>query len=465
MKASSYRIAFSILLFAVSAVASAQTFTTLVDFDWMPGAEPKGNLIQGLDGNVYGTTTNGANCNINCGSIFKIDETGSLTTVYTFCSSGDCSDGTSPIWLMLGTNGNIYGSAGNGGIDNNGTVFEWTPEGVFITIHKFDWTDGAGPGGIVEADDGNLYGTTAGGGISRYCPDCGTIFKITRDGKLTTLHDFCTQVDCPDGGTPGDLIQGSDGSLYDTTSVGGKYGPGSIFRITRSGSFATLFSFIKSKGRSPYGGLTQSSDGSFYGTACDGGEYSHGTVFKITPENKFVRLHSFVSNADGFCPIGKLLQASDGNFYGTTSKDGPNGGGTIFSITPDGVLTNLYSFDPHVGDDPVGPLFQATSGTIYGTTVWGGAYGFGTLFTLDVGLGPFVAFMRDSGRVGATGGILGQGFTGTTSVMLNGVPANFTVVSDTFITATVPPGATSGYVTVATPGGMLTSNKPFIVLP
>jgi uncharacterized repeat protein (TIGR03803 family) len=117
------------------------------------------------------------------------------------------------------------------------------------------------------------------------------------------------------------------------------------------------------------------------------------------------------------------------------------------------------------GFNPVGGLLQATNGNFYGTTELGGNAGdYGTVFSLDMGLGPFVAFVRGSGEVGQTGGILGQGFTGTTSVSLNGIPASFTVVSDTFIKATVPPGATTGFVTVVTPTGMLTSNVPFRVL-
>jgi uncharacterized repeat protein (TIGR03803 family) len=167
-----------------------------------------------------------------------------------------------------------------------------------------------------------------------------------------------------------------------------------------------------------------------------------------------------------------LVLATDGNLYGTTSGS-ENGrkhsDGTIFRITEQGVLTTLHVFDGTDGSNPEG-LFQATSGMFYGSTVSAGDLhchllnGCGTIFSLDVGLSPFVAFVRPYGKVGQTGGILGQGFTGTTSVSLNGTPANFTVVSDTFIKATVPLGATTGYVTVMTPSGMLTSNVPFRVL-
>src|SRR5262249_35919775 len=134
-----------------------------------------------------------------------------------------------------------------------------------------------------------------------------------------------------------------------------------------------------------------------------------------------------------------------------------------------GALTTLHSFDSADGADPYGAMFQATNGILYGVTLSGGknTCGFnlcGTVFSIDVGLGPFAALVHDSGSAGHTGGVLGQGFTGTTSVMLNGVSASFTVVSDTYIKATVPPGATTGYVTVTTPSGTLTSNVPFHVL-
>ncbi len=140
-------------------------------------------------------------------------------------------------------------------------------------------------------------------------------------------------------------------------------------------------------------------------------------------------------------------------------------GGTVFQLTPTGILTTMHSFDSSDGAVPIGGLIQATNGTFYGSSSQAGPYNSGTLFSLDLGLGPFVTFVRAAGKVGQTGGILGQGFTGTTSVSLSGIPASFTVVSDTYIKATVPAGATTGYVTVTTPSGVLTSNVPFHVIP
>jgi uncharacterized repeat protein (TIGR03803 family) len=169
--------------------------------------------------------------------------------------------------------------------------------------------------------------------------------------------------------------------------------------------------------------------------------------------------------------VNGLALATDGNFYGATQMGGENNQGTVFKFTPSGTLTTMHSFNGLDGSEPWAAPIQTTNGILYGTTAEGGSSdppcenGCGTIYSLDIGLGAFVTFVHAAGRVGQTGGILGQGFTGTTSVMLNGIPVNFTVVSDTFIKATVPPGATTGYVTVTTPTGVLTSNVPFHVIP
>ena len=189
-----------------------------------------------------------------------------------------------------------------------------------------------------------------------------------------------------------------------------------------------------------------------------------------SPAQTFTTLYSFCSQPncrDGSNPLAGLVQATNGNLYGTTSSGGEfNNNGTVFEITLKGALTTVYDFTGGPdGSLPFAGLVQATNGNLYGATYGAGANGVGTIFGLDEGLGPFVTFVQAAGKVGQTGPILGQGLTGTTSVSLNGTPANFTVVSDTFITATVPAGATTGYVTVTTPSGTLTSNVPFHVIP
>ncbi len=199
-----------------------------------------------------------------------------------------------------------------------------------------------------------------------------------------------------------------------------------------------------------------------------------GAVFRMNAGGILTGFYSFCSEAncnDGFLPNGPLMQATDGNLYGTTFEggEGIKAWGTIFEIAPSGKLTTLYNFCSQTacvdGGFPMGNLVQATDGDLYGTAYDGGAEDGGAIFRLSLGLGPFVRLTKDSGKVGQTGGILGQGFTGTTAVAFNGTSASFAVVSDTFIEATVPAGASSGYVTVSTPTGTLTSNVVFHVGP
>ncbi len=475
-----------VVLCAATAVTSkAQVFNTLVGFDGINGGTPASmSLIQGADGNFYGTTLQGGIP--GPGTIFKITSGGMLTTVYSFCSQANCVDGSYPeAGLVLATDGDFYGTTSYGGKSSYylgyGTVFKVTPDGTLMTLHSFCphagfCNDGQLPfAGLVQTTDGIFYGTTTEGGTT-HCDEggCGTIFRITSTGDFETVHSFS-----PSG--PADpfagLIQAKDGSLYGTTSGGFSDFYGSVFKISPRGKLTTVHSFNGTDGAFPYGGLVQTSDGDFYGTTWGGGVNGNfGTVFKITPQGTLTTLYSFCAQTnctDGSFPTAGLVQATDGNFYGTTSAGGidlidctlnDGGCGTVFKITPAGTLTTLHSFDYTDGAMPLGGLFQGTGGVLYGSTYVGGPNTGGTIFSLNMGLGPFVAFVRPAGKVGETGGILGQGFTGTTSVSLNGTPANFTVVSDTFIRAKVPAGATTGYVTVATPSGTLTSNVPFHVI-
>jgi len=222
----------------------------------------------------------------------------------------------------------------------------------------------------------------------------------------------------------------------------------------------------------PAAALVEALDGNFYGTTFQGGAGVNdvGTVFKLSPSGTFATLYNFCSGcAGGTNPDAGLWQATDGNLYGTAYVGGAYYNGTIYEITPDGAFTTLYNFCTSSGcpdgGGPLGGVLQSTSGLFYGTTNWGGAKYYGTVFELNNGLGPFVAFVLPQGKVGQVARILGQGFTGTTNVSFNGVPATFTVVFGTFLEATVPSGATTGYVTVTTPSGTLTSNVQFHVLP
>jgi uncharacterized repeat protein (TIGR03803 family) len=469
---------------ATATVAPAQTFTTLADFDGPDGASPYFvSLAQGPDGSFYGTTGGGGSegCTNGCGTIFEITSAGALTT-FRFARSNGYAPGAG---LALATDGNFYGTTSNGGA-NFGTVFKITPAGTLTTLYNFcsqtNCTDGDSPfDALIQAADGSFYGTAYSGGGSG-CPNqlgCGTVFKITSGGSLTTLHNFGGA----DGAQPyAGLVQADDGNFYGTTLAGGtslscSTGCGTVFRIAPGGTFTSLYSFCSQSdcadGYYPQAGLLLGTDGNFYGTTLVGGVNESGTVFRISPGGGLTTLYSFCAQAncsDGRDPSATLVQATDGDFYGTTGAGGANGWGTVFKISSGGTLTTLHSFDLSDGTEPLGGLSQATNGNLYGTTGYGGnlgcfhPQGCGTVYSFDIGLGPFVSFVRNPAKVGQTFGILGQGFAGTTGVSLNGIPANFTVVSDTFMRGAVPAGAATGYVTVTTPSGTLTSNVPFHVI-
>jgi len=287
--------------------APAQTFKVLASFDGTDGEYPVGGVVQGFDGNFYGTTAgggnNGSTClGTGCGTIFKVTPAGTLTTLYSFCSQTNCTDGYGPVAaLVQATDGNLYGITQSGGANNNtqiclyvylngcGTVFKVTPTGVLTTLYSFcslpNCADGVGPySSLVQGTDGNFYGTTNIGGSGfdlAVCgiTGCGTIFKITPTGTLTTLHSMCSEggSSCTDGAYPqSGLIEGLDGNLYGTTAHGGINGGGTVFKITPSGALTTLYSFCAQAGcpdgSLPAGNLVQATDGNFYGTTFFGGD-------------------------------------------------------------------------------------------------------------------------------------------------------------------------------------------------
>jgi uncharacterized repeat protein (TIGR03803 family) len=442
-----------------SASTPPSTVTILVNFDGTNGQDPfTENLVQGKDGNLYGTTTYGGSS--NDGTIFKMTPGGTLTTIHTFTGVG--TDGAIPLCgLALGVDGNFYGTTNQGGTGDYGTVFKITPAGTLTTLHSFDETDGAFPGSaLVQGTDKNFYGTTEYGVPGIY----GTVFTISPSGTFSSLVSF----DDINGYEPiGGMVQGTDGNFYGTTATGGASDLGVVFKMTSAGTLTTLASFDNTDGWEPEGQLIQATNGSFYGTTLRGGANGDGEVFKITASGTLTALHSF-DVTDGFEPNDALVQATDGNFYGTTTGGGtgsPSEDGTVFEITPAGTLTTLYNFTGYEGDgaSPFGGLVQHTSGALYGVTSGGGTGELGTIFSLNAGLGPFVKLLPASGKVGATIAILGSQLSTASAVSFGTVSANFTKGSNSYLTAVVPAGATTGTVTVTIKSGKLKSNVAFRV--
>ena len=419
-------------LCAVAVVSTAQTLTTLYSFCSQPGCtdgiSPSAGLIQTSDGNLYGTTWGGG-ANGSKGTVFRITTGGVLTTLYSFCSQDNCADGQWPYaGLVQASDGNLYGTTGAGGVlGSYGTVFKITVRGGLTTLYKFcsqnSCPDGNYPtGALVQASDGNLYGTTPNGGSI----GTGTVFKITLGGALTTLYSFCPQRSCTDGGSipNGGLIQASDGNLYGTTAGNA----GGVFKIATSGALTSLYTFCSldncADGDYPVAGLVQASDGNFYGTTDMGGPSRAGAVFKITPSGELTALYLFCSQAnctDGQNPQAGLVQAGDGNLYGTTTYGGSGGQGTVFKITTSGALTTLHSFCSQGscpdGANPVAGLVQASDGNLYGTTAGSAETGFGTIFRLNIGL--------PSGPSISTGGVVNAASYATTGVAPGSIASAF----------------------------------------
>jgi uncharacterized repeat protein (TIGR03803 family) len=312
---------------------------------------------------------------------------------FTILHSFDNTDGEYPIaGLVQATDGDLWGTTSLGGADGNGTVFKITSGGKLTTLYNFcsqsGCTDGYLPGApLVQATNGDLYGIASAGGADGN----GTVFKITSGGNLTTLYSFCSQSGCPNAYVSGGLVQATNGNFYGATGFGGTNNSGTVFKITAGGKLTTLYSFCSQSGCTdgayPYSGLVQATNGNFYGTTTLGGVNGHGTVFKITPSGKLTTLHSF-DGTDGANPTAMLVQGTNGNLYGTTCGLGPfcNGGyggdGTVFKMTPSGKLTTLHSFDGTDGANPFAALVQGTDGNFYGATGFAGAYGSGTVFKI-----------------------------------------------------------------------------------
>ncbi len=427
-------------LFSALAVRADAMFSLLHTFGPPApvGAYPWSTLVQGADGNFYGTTITGGQ--FGSGNIFRVTPSGILTPIYDFTNG---ADGAYPrAALIVGGDGNFYGTTAYGGTNGVGTVFKASTNGAFTALYSFrtNHIDGQRPeAALLEGSDGNFYGTTSSGGTG----GAGTVFKITASGVLTNLHDFTGSG--ADGSGPTDpLIVGPDGNFYGTTAFGGNHqGGGTVFRITPQGVWTNLHSFTNytTDGSLPYAALVLGNDGNFYGTTYSGGIFGYGTVFMITADGTLTTLYSFSNGSDGGQPYATLVRGNNGDFYGTTHGasnlfPGTNSIGTIFEITPGGYLTTLYSFTNGLdGANPTAGLVLGADGSFYGAAEmggiigWGGPFqhygrilggtqGWGSIFTITQG-GQFTALFAFGG--GTEGQNPGAGLIQTTNGMFYGV--------------------------------------------
>jgi uncharacterized repeat protein (TIGR03803 family) len=364
------------------ACGSERAFQILHEFSNLDGG-PSGpwELIQSRDGDFYASTSAGGSNNV--GTIVRLTQGGDVTTLVSFGGpNGDYPEEG----LIEGADGNFYGTTYQAGGMAGGAIFKMTPAGAFTNLHHFDCMNGEGLGPIcrlTQTPNGEIYGTTFYGGTSGcFGNSAGTVFKITTNGEFTTVLSF----NRTNGANPQcGLILGSDSALYGSTSGGG--GPsgdgyGTIFRLTTNGVLTTLHTFdYPIDGSVPSGHLLQASDGNFYGTTEYGTNNSFGTIFRMTPAGTLTTLVSF-NGTNGSNPHGDLIQPSDGFIYGRTIAGGRFDKGTLFKLSTNGVLTTILNFDGTNGVGPLAAMVVGRDGNLYGTTVIGGSGGGGVAFRL-----------------------------------------------------------------------------------
>jgi len=351
----------------------------------LAGQRPYAGVIQADDGALYGTTLQGGLS--NAGVIFRLNTDGTGATVlHTFGVA--TGDGQSPMPLVQGSDGALYGTTSIGGTNKTGTIYRINKNGTgYQVVHDFGRAaaDGANPqAGLVEGRDGFLYGTTFFGGSNGR----GTVYKLNKagDGYLI-LRNF--GIGGGDGVNPDTaLLQGGDGALYGTTFFGGTNDAGAIFRLNTNGSsYVVLHSFsgLNGDGHNPDAALMQGSDAALYGTTYSGGSNNAGSIFKLNTDGSgYTVLHAFTAaGGDGQKPLSALLEAQNGLLYGTTYLGGSSGAGTVFKLNRDGTgYAVLRSFDSANADgrNPRASLVQGSDLALYGTTWNGGESGFGTVF-------------------------------------------------------------------------------------
>ena len=473
-------------------VATNGITSALASFSGNTGSGIHAGLTLGPDGSLYGATQMGG---VNgMGTLFRWSRKGGLSTLHNFDYRPDGANPNSS--LTLGPDGNLYGTAINGGTNlvqvgpnsynavSDGTVFRVTPNGVFTPVVYFNGTNGANPyGALTLLGDGNFYGTTAYGGIS----NSGTVFQLTTNGTLNVLGSFTgTNGSHPDG----KLTAGPNGNLYGTTLFGGVSNVGTVFEISTQGIINTVLDFTGTNGANPQSGLLWNSDGYFYGTTDSGGSRKLGTVFKLTPGGALTTFVNF-GQTNGSNPDGDLIKGPDGNIYGATPQGGTGYNGTVFRLNANGTMTTLFSFPSTPLNSSFSSGYRPYSGLIlftnsnfinlYGTAYGGGNNGGGTIFQVNVTTYYAVPENASSllnpltnNMVWSTGGVLGLltavATNGTAQISGSGIvftPAtnftgtatvNYTVTDNaggtnasfiTILVTNIPPVANPDFYTVA----------------
>ncbi len=322
----------------------------------------------------------------------------------TAIASFDSQVALGPVAPIQATDGNFYGIAA-GGVHGQGVIYRITPDGKLSYLYNFcsqpECADGEeGTSSPILGRDGNLYGVTSFGGSN----GSGTIYKLTLGGKLTVLHNFCPPTSCSDGTDSYGLLQGSDGNFYGTTFQGGTSNSGTIFRISPSGEFKVLYNFCAlancADGWSPESPPIQSSDGNFYGTTIGGGSMQGGVLYKLTPSGTYSVVRNFCAYSNSSCTGSQpesIVQDASGNFFGITQSGGANGYGSVFEITSTHHYKALHSFNSDTGISLPG-LTLGNDGNVYGRTA-GSSFGLngGTLFqvTSEGGYKRLYTFSND----------------------------------------------------------------------
>jgi uncharacterized repeat protein (TIGR03803 family) len=347
------------------------------------GSAPYGNLIIDGRGVVYGTTSTGGPA--NSGTVFRLIPGGKEKVLHAF-SDAD-GDGATPYGgVLLDKHGNLYGTTSGGGQNGLGIVYKLTPRGRETILHTFQGiccgSDGSFPYSELVADRaGNMYGTTYKGGNSN---DLGTVFKVTRDGTESLVHEFAGGSD--DGSHPlGGLAIDKAGNLFGATSDGGASDYGVVYTIPASGGEVVLdsfFSCFRPDACQPQSSLIVDKDGNVYGTSPKGGLFNEGTVYKVAADGTDSLLHQFGAQGDGLTPYASLIMDGKGNLYGTTSAGGANNLGIVFKLTPKGKEIILHSFRGPDGSGPRGGLVFDAAGNLYGTAANGGRKSLGVVFEI-----------------------------------------------------------------------------------